>query len=172
VLLAVGDRRAIPSTWRSPITWASGGNVPPNRPADDANFAPAGPRDSPCGGRWDSALIRVPHVTAALLRLGYPGDLPSGERLLLIVYRFPCHARAARRARGAKRERALAGASGGASGPCRPGLKPYRKSSPPGMPVADRMCRRDRNGSGVGRLGFWVQHRRSWEDTWRSLIVR
>jgi hypothetical protein len=42
----------------------------------------------------------------------------------------PCRAPAARRARGAERERAQAGASGGASGPCRPGLKPYRKSSP------------------------------------------
>jgi hypothetical protein len=44
--------------------------------------------------------------------------------------RSPCRAPAARRARGAKRERALAGTSGGASGPCRPGLKSYRKFSP------------------------------------------
>jgi len=43
----------------------------------------------------------------------------------------PCRARAARRARGAGRERALAGGSGGASGPCRPGLKSHRKLSPP-----------------------------------------
>jgi hypothetical protein len=42
----------------------------------------------------------------------------------------PCRAPTARRARGAERERALAGCSGGASGPCRPGLKPYRKFSP------------------------------------------
>jgi hypothetical protein len=42
----------------------------------------------------------------------------------------PCRAPAARRARGAKRERAQAGCSGGASGPCWPGLKTYRKSSP------------------------------------------
>jgi hypothetical protein len=27
-----------------------------NRPADHANLAPAGPRDSPCGGRRDGAL--------------------------------------------------------------------------------------------------------------------
>jgi hypothetical protein len=86
----------------------------------------------------------------------------------------PCRAPAARRAREAERERALAGCKRRRvrAVSARLGLKPYRKSSPPGMPVADRMCRRDRNGSGVGRLGFWVQHRRSWEDTWRSLIVR
>jgi hypothetical protein len=40
-----------------------------------------------------------------------------------------CRAPAARRARGAEREQALAGCSGGASGPCRPGLKTYRKFS-------------------------------------------
>ena len=37
------------------------------------------------------------------------------------------------RSRSRRRERALAGCSGGASGPCRPGLKPYRKLSPPEM---------------------------------------
>jgi len=69
---------------RSPITGADGGNVPPNRPADDAKLAPAGPRDSPCGGRRDGALS-IPPRFGGLLRLGYPGDLPSGERMLLIV---------------------------------------------------------------------------------------
>jgi hypothetical protein len=51
----------------------------------------------------------------------------------------PCRAPAARRARGAERERALAGGSGGASGPCRPGLKTYRKSSQPELPEMPEM---------------------------------
>jgi hypothetical protein len=80
-----------------------------------------------CGGRRDRALLR-PYRCESLVRLSYPGDQPSGERLLLIFLTdFPCHARAARRARGAERERALAGASGGASGPCRPGLTQEKK---------------------------------------------
>ena len=57
---------------------------------------------------------------------------PAQRRAALFDFLLilPCHARAARRARGAERERALAGASGGASGPCRPSLKSYRKFSP------------------------------------------
>jgi hypothetical protein len=123
-----GGRRAIPSTWRSPITWAGGGNIPPNRPADDATLAPAGPRDSPWGGRRGWRVRSLPTQPAALVRSGYPGDLPSGERPFLIFKLIPCHARAARRARGAGggSER-IAGCSGGASGPCRPGLKTYKK---------------------------------------------
>jgi hypothetical protein len=74
--------------WRSPITWAGGGNIPPNRPADYANLAPAGSRDSPLWRSTGCALIRSPAGTAALLRLGYPGDLLSGERLLLFFSRF------------------------------------------------------------------------------------
>jgi hypothetical protein len=77
-------------------------------------------------------------------RIGTPSELDAGGRLRTMrgflsrsnhgTTTIPCRAPAARRARGAERERAQAGRSGGASGPCRPGLKTYRKSSPPGMP--------------------------------------
>jgi hypothetical protein len=75
-------------------------------------------------------LIR-PYVTAALVHLGYPGDLPQRRASAFDLLTDP---RVTREPPGAlaerKRERALAGGSGGTSGPCRPGLKPYRKSSP------------------------------------------
>jgi hypothetical protein len=68
-------------------------------------------------GRWgsDSAQSALP----------VPDPTPGK-----ILNKAPSRAPAARRARGAERERALAGCSGGASGPCRPGLKSYRKFSP------------------------------------------
>jgi hypothetical protein len=75
--------------------------------------------DAQRAGRWGAA----PHNG----RLPLPDATTTRSTLSPL-----CRAPAARRARGAKRERALAGASGGASGPCRPGLKPYRKSSPTG----------------------------------------
>jgi hypothetical protein len=72
-------------------------------------------------------------------RIGTGSGLDTGGRLRMIRASLsdastattaigqPCRAPAARRARGAERERALAGCSGGASGPWRPGLKTYRK---------------------------------------------
>ena len=38
----------------------AGATCPPNRPADDARLAPAGPRDSPLGGRRDGASAAWP----------------------------------------------------------------------------------------------------------------
>jgi len=115
------------------------GQHAPISQADDASLAPAGPRDSPCGGRRDGTMIRVPTLRQRWSIWAARSFLPSGERRafdleLLIFKPIPsCHARAARRARGAERERALAGASGCASGPCRPGLtqrKETHHSSP------------------------------------------
>jgi hypothetical protein len=106
VLLAVGDRRAIPSTWRSPITWVGGGNISPNLLADDVNLASADPRDSPLWRSVGWRADRCSYATAALLCLGYPGDLPRGERLSLI-----CWAILVSRASRPARSRSGAGAS-------------------------------------------------------------
>jgi hypothetical protein len=69
------------------------------------------------------------------------------QRQQMSVRGPPCHARAARRARGAERERALAGPSGGASGPWGLGLKTYRKSSPTGTSTES-----DSRRAGVARV--------------------
>jgi hypothetical protein len=59
----------------------------------------------------------------------------------------PCRAPAARRARGAERERAHSRSKRRRVRAVRPGLKTYRKSSPPGTSDTERQTRNVRHGT-------------------------
>lgn len=86
VLLTAGNRRAIPSTWRSPITWAGGGNVPPNRLAVMPTLPPSAHVIAPVEVGGMACLSASSFVSAALVRSGCPGDLPQRRALHLIVW--------------------------------------------------------------------------------------
>ena len=67
------------------------------------------------GGRLRTIrALRLPDMTTRRFMSGFVGSRASRPA----------------RSRSRRRERALAGCGGGASGPCRPGLKSYRKFSP------------------------------------------